>query len=80
MALCVAVGIVTTLVIREPDARIDRATLAQEARVVAFLERSAHWPALLRNAVAWLIGAVVSPVRRFLRALWLESRACRSCC
>ena len=45
MAACVAVGVVTTLVIAEPDARIDRATLAQEARVVAFLERSAHWPA-----------------------------------
>ena len=61
MALCVAVGIATTLVIAEPQARIDRATLMQEARVVAFLERSAHWPAALRNAVAWLIGAVVSP-------------------
>lgn len=61
MAACVSVGIVTTLVIAEPDARIDRATLAQEARVVAFLERSRHWPAPLRTAVAWLIGAVVSP-------------------
>jgi len=61
MACCVAVGIVTTLVIDEPDARIDRATIAQEARVVAFLERSAHWPASLRAAVAWLIGAVVCP-------------------
>jgi PAT family beta-lactamase induction signal transducer AmpG len=61
MAAFVAVGIVTTLIIAEPDARIDRATLAQEARVVAFLERSAHWPAPLRHAVAWLIGAVVCP-------------------
>jgi len=61
MAACVLVGIATTLVIREPDARIDRATLAQEARVITFLERSAHWPAALRNGVAWLIGAVVCP-------------------
>lgn len=61
MAACALVGIATTLVIAEPDARIDRSTLAQEARVVAFLERSAHWPALLRHAVAWLIGAVVCP-------------------
>ena len=51
MAACALVGIATTLVIAEPDARIDRSTLAQEARVVAFLERSAHWPALLRHAV-----------------------------
>ena len=61
MAACVLVGIATTLVIDEPDAPIDRATIAQEARVVAFLERSAHWPASLRAAVAWLIGAVVCP-------------------
>jgi MFS transporter, PAT family, beta-lactamase induction signal transducer AmpG len=61
MAACVAVGVVTTLVIEEPQAQIDRATLAQEARVVAFLERSAHWPSALRAAVAWLIGAVVCP-------------------
>jgi MFS transporter, PAT family, beta-lactamase induction signal transducer AmpG len=29
--------------------------------VTAFLDRSAHWPALSRHAVAWLIGAVVCP-------------------
>ena len=61
MAACVGVGLITTLVIAEPDAHINRATLAQEARVVAFLERSAHWPNGLRNVVAWLIGAVVCP-------------------
>lgn len=61
MAACVAVGIVTTLVIREPEAKIDRSTLAQEARVVAFLENAAHWPAPLRTAGAWLIGAVICP-------------------
>src|SRR5262249_56993203 len=71
MAVCVGVGIATTLVIDEPGARIDRATVAQEARVVAFLERSAHWPAALRNSVAWLIGAVVSPfVDFFARNGW----------
>ena len=61
MAACVGVGLVTTLVIAEPEAHINRATLAQEARVVAFLERSAHWPKGLRNVVAWLIGAVICP-------------------
>ncbi|WP_457097201.1 AmpG family muropeptide MFS transporter [Lysobacter sp. P5_B9] len=61
MAACGLVGVATTLIIAEPDASIDRSTLAQEARVVAFLERSAHWPATLQNAVAWLIGAVVCP-------------------
>lgn len=61
MALVAMVGVVTTLSIREPDVSIDRATLAQETRVVAFLERSANWPVALRNVVAWLIGAVVCP-------------------
>jgi PAT family beta-lactamase induction signal transducer AmpG len=61
MAACTGVGLLTTLLIAEPDARIDRATLAQEARVVTFLERSAHWPRGLRALVAWLIGAVVCP-------------------
>jgi PAT family beta-lactamase induction signal transducer AmpG len=65
MALCFAIGPLTTLFIGEPAAPISGATLAQEARVVAFLERSAHWPAALRNVVAWLLGAVVSPVVDF---------------
>ncbi|MEP6939388.1 MAG: MFS transporter [Rudaea sp.] len=72
MAAFAAVGLVTTLLIDEPQTRIDRATLAQEARVIAFLERSAHWPELLRNAVAWLIGAVVCPIVDFFtRNGWL---------
>jgi len=61
IAACMAVGMVTTLLIAEPEAKIDRATLAQEQRVVEFLARSAHWPAALRQAMAWLIGAVVCP-------------------
>lgn len=71
MTLCSLVGIATTLVIAEPDVGIDRATLAQETRVTAFLQRAAHWPAPLRHAVAWLIGAVVSPfVDFFARNGW----------
>ena len=71
MAALALVGIVATLVIREPDARIDRATLAQEARVTAFLDRARHWPAPLRHLVAWLIGAVVSPfLDFFMRNGW----------
>ena len=72
MAACATVGIVTTLLIDEPAAAIDRATFAQEARVIAFLERSAHWPAKLREAAAWLIGAVVCPILDFFtRNGWL---------
>jgi MFS transporter, PAT family, beta-lactamase induction signal transducer AmpG len=71
MAACVAVGIATTIVIAEPEALIDRATLAREERVEAFLERSAHWPPAVRQPVAWLTGAVVYPfVDFFTRNGW----------
>ena len=73
MAACMAVGITTTLLIAEPETAIDRATLAQEERVLAFLERSAHWPAGLRAAVAWLIGAVVCPFVDFFSRLGLRA-------
>lgn len=66
MALLLGVGPVTVLLIREPPAAIDRATLAQEQRVIDFLERSAHWPAALRQSAAWLIGAVVCPFVDFI--------------
>jgi PAT family beta-lactamase induction signal transducer AmpG len=65
MAACMGIGVVTTLIVAEPAATIDRATLAQEARVITFLEGSAHWPAWLRGSVAWLIGAVVCPFMNF---------------
>lgn len=61
MAACVAVGIVTTLSIAEPERGTDALTVERESRVTAFAERAAHWPALLRDPVAWLIGAVVCP-------------------
>ncbi len=61
MAALVGVGIVTTLMIREPVPAMPRESLMQEARVVAWLERRAHWPQSLRNAGAWFVGAVVCP-------------------
>lgn len=64
-AALMLVGVVTTLLIAEPDASIDRGTLAREQRVVDFLEGSRHWPRWLQVAVAWLIGAVVCPFMDF---------------
>ncbi|MGE5624683.1 MAG: AmpG family muropeptide MFS transporter [Bacillota bacterium] len=65
IALLMGVGVVTTLLIAEPDRHLDRATLAREQRVVDFLEGSRHWPEPLRQAVAWAIGAVVCPFMDF---------------
>jgi len=59
------VGVITTFCIAEPEASLDRAALAREPRVVAFLERARHWPEPLRQATAWLIGAVVCPFMDF---------------
>jgi PAT family beta-lactamase induction signal transducer AmpG len=61
MAAMVGVGVVTTLVIPEPEPRVAPATMAQEQRVVDWLERKAHWPDQLRTLGAWFVGAVVCP-------------------
>jgi PAT family beta-lactamase induction signal transducer AmpG len=61
MAAMVGVGIATTLVIREPEPRVARQSLAQEQRVIDWLERKAHWPDSMRALGSWFVGAVVCP-------------------
>jgi MFS transporter, PAT family, beta-lactamase induction signal transducer AmpG len=61
LAALVAVGVLTTLAIKEPDAVAGAATLDREARVVEWLERRAHWPDGLRAAGGWFIGGVICP-------------------
>jgi len=61
MASFACVGIVTTLLIAEPEARVVRQTVEQETRVAGWLARNAHWPGALRNLGAWFVGAVVNP-------------------
>jgi PAT family beta-lactamase induction signal transducer AmpG len=61
MAVCACIGIVTTLLIAEPEARVIKHTVAQEARVSDWLVRKAHWPEGLRNLGAWFVAAVVNP-------------------
>jgi PAT family beta-lactamase induction signal transducer AmpG len=61
MAACAGVGLVTTLLIAEPAAHISRDTALREARVVEYMERSAHLPRLWRTLAGWFIGAVVCP-------------------
>ncbi len=61
MAVMVGVGIVTTLFIPEPQPRVAQQTLAQEQRVIDWLERKAHWPATMQQAGSWFVGAVVCP-------------------
>jgi PAT family beta-lactamase induction signal transducer AmpG len=53
--------VLTTLVIAEPQPRVAPQSLAQEQRVVDWLERKAHWPESFRQVGSWFVGAVVCP-------------------
>ncbi|MES1943190.1 major facilitator superfamily permease [Salinisphaera sp. PC39] len=61
MAMLVAVGMVTVLLVGEPDVEPSASAAAREQRVIDFLERSDNLPGWLRDAGAWFIGAVVCP-------------------
>lgn len=67
MALLMLVGVFTVLGIHEPRVRVKNDTWQREQRVIDFLERNAHLPARLRNALAWFIGAVVCPFTDFVQ-------------
>ncbi|MDE2367253.1 MAG: AmpG family muropeptide MFS transporter, partial [Betaproteobacteria bacterium] len=65
MAACMAVGIVTTLVIREPEVPVTRLISENESRARAAI---AHWHLneTLTQLVAWLYGAMIAPFRDFI--------------
>ena len=65
LAMCMLLGMITTLVIAEPEHVISRNTWKQEEKVISFLEGSAHLPNGLRDVYAWFIGAVVCPFTDF---------------
>ncbi len=65
MAVLAGVGIITTLLVREPRPSVTRESLERETRVVDWLERKAHWPGSLREFGATFIGAVVCPLTDF---------------
>jgi PAT family beta-lactamase induction signal transducer AmpG len=66
MAASMGVGILTTLLIREPDAPVSADTLQREARTREWLAREGLRGPLLAT-VAWVHGAVVSPFVDFIR-------------
>ncbi|MBT8118802.1 MAG: MFS transporter [Gammaproteobacteria bacterium] len=65
LAICMLLGIITTLVIAEPEHVISRNTWKQEEKVITFLEGSAHLPKGQRDVYAWFIGAVICPFTDF---------------
>ena len=59
MAALVSIGVVTTLLVREPVRAISESVQQREARVVAWLAARAHWPNWMRATGAWFIDAIV---------------------
>lgn len=76
MAACMGVGVVTTLIIREPDRRVSPMTLELEARMAAAVKADPAAGSLLKRIEAWFVGAVIGPfadffVRNGRRALFI---------
>jgi len=65
MAALMCVGMITVLLIDEPDHESRKESIASEQRVVDFLLRNHQKVKWLRNFQAWFIGAVVCPFVEF---------------
>jgi len=61
MAALMLVGIVTVLVISEPQVAFDPSTVMREERVVRAMEKYAHLSRRGRALIGWFLGAVVGP-------------------
>src|SRR5699024_5103147 len=61
MGLLVGVGMLTVLLVAEPQHAQSASAMQREQRVIDFIDSHAHWPEGMRAAGAWLIGAVVCP-------------------
>ncbi|MGQ0836930.1 MAG: AmpG family muropeptide MFS transporter, partial [Gammaproteobacteria bacterium] len=72
MAALVGVGIVTTLLVKEPERLVPRDSLVREQRAIEWLERNAHLPRTLRHAGAWFVGAVICPLMDFFARYGLQ--------
>jgi len=65
MAAFVSIGVITTLLVREPVRAISESVQQREERAVAWLATRAHWPRWARATGAWFMGAIAGPVVDF---------------
>jgi MFS transporter, PAT family, beta-lactamase induction signal transducer AmpG len=65
MAALTSVGMVTTLLVREPLRRVSQISEQREHRVTDWVAARAHWPQWAQRAGAWFMGAVVGPIVDF---------------
>ncbi|HEY1899098.1 MAG TPA: MFS transporter [Steroidobacteraceae bacterium] len=66
MAALGLVGVVTTVLVREPQPKAAAVGEHQELRVREWLASRAHWPQFARTAGAGFVGAVVCPLTDFM--------------
>ena len=65
MALLAAAGLVTTILVHEPQRLAAQSSVEREQRVLDWMEKRAHWPLWLARAGGWFFGAVIGPVADF---------------
>ena len=65
MGMAMLIGVITTLIISEPERKIEQQTWQQEEAVKTFLSNASTMPAGLRKIIAWFIGAVICPFTEF---------------
>jgi PAT family beta-lactamase induction signal transducer AmpG len=65
MAAMIGIGVLTTLLVREPVRAAPRESVLTQQRVVDWLASRGHWPVWLRRPGAWIFGAVICPVLDF---------------
>lgn len=66
MAALGLVGVITTLLVREPPTTVQVVAEHQEQRVRDWLDARTHWPRFARAVGAQFVGAVVCPLTDFL--------------
>jgi PAT family beta-lactamase induction signal transducer AmpG len=72
MAALGLVGVVTTLLISEPEKRIAAGTVEREGKIAAFAQRHGGLPPAVLDALLWIYGAIVCPfVDFFVRFRWM---------
>ncbi len=74
MALLLGTGLITTLLISEPQIPDQDAELTQQReRILAFTANYAHLPKRLAHLIAWAYIAVISPFADFIRRYGLQA-------
>jgi len=67
MAVLMGVGILTVLLIREPEHKRTREDEARERRIAATVDRLGHLPSRLDRLAEWFSSAVISPFVEFFQ-------------